>query len=285
VARTDRRPPAPGAYLDLGDLRLHVEARGHTGPQLLLMHGYLASTTVWQAAMPLLEPRARAAAVDLPGCGYSDRPKDAPYTLPWIADLVPGMLDALGMERAVLAGHSLGGAVAIHAAARHPERVAGLVLVAPLVYAPPPPPGLRLAKRWPNTARRFFASPVGRAIIPRLSSRAAFSDDEHYSKMRSVRLLEHLDAPGGWEAATTMGVLAADHTPGTDLLAQVGQPCLLCWGEDDRVYPAASSDRLCRDVAGSCRAVPLVGAGHNCHEEAANRFIAAVLQWLGDEVV
>jgi len=261
-----------------------VEARGHTGPQLLLMHGYLANTSVWTTALPLLEPHARAAAVDLPGCGYSDRPQQAPYTIPWYAELVPRMLDALGMERAVLAGHSFGGAVAIHAAVHHPDRVAGLVLVAPLVYAPPPPPGLKLARRWPNTARRFFASPVGRAIIPRLSSRAAFSDDGHYSRMRTVRLLEHLDAPGGWEAATTMGVLAADHTPDAGLIGRVTQPVLLCWGEHDRVYPAASSERLCRDLPGSCHAREIAGVGHNCHEEGARRFVGAVLGWLSDDV-
>ena len=284
MARRDRRPPPPGELITVDGLRLHVEARGEEGPLALMLHGYLASTTVWHPALPLLGRFARAVAVDLPGCGYSDRPMDVPYDLPWYADLVPRVLDALGEQRAVLVGHSLGGAIALHVANRHADRVDGLVLVSPLAYTPPPPPGLRLARRAPNLMRHFFASPVGRMVIPHLARKATFSDGRRYSKLRAVRLLEHLDAPGGWEAATRIGLAAGEFAPGADHLAQVAQPALVCWGAHDRTYPAEWAGRLRGDLGGPSQELLLQRSGHNCHEEEAEAFAEAVRVWLDDVV-
>jgi len=284
MARRDPRPPPPGDLITVDDLRLHVETRGERGPLLLALHGYLASTTVWQPALPLLGQGARAMALDLPGCGFSDRPMDVPYDLPWFADLVPRVLDALGEHQAVLVGHSLGGAIALHVARSHPDRVAGLILVSPLAYSPPPPPGLRLAKRAPGLMRWFFSSPVGRLAIPRLASRATFWDTTRYTKMRSVRLLEHLDAPGGWEAATRIGLQAGEFAPSAELLAQVHQPALICWGIHDPTYPVEWAARLAGDLGGPTRQLLLQRSGHNSHEEEAEAFSEAVLDWLGESI-
>lgn len=282
MTRKDRRPPPPGELITVGDLRLHVEARGGDGPLLLLLHGYLASTVVWQPALPLLGRRARAVAVDLPGCGYSDRPLDAPYDLPWFADQIPSILDALGAHEAVLVGHSLGGAIGLHVARRHPDRVKGLVLVSPLAYSPPPPPGLRLAKRAPGLMRWFFASPVGRLCIPVLARRATFSEGKSYPKFRSERLLEHLDAPGGWEAATRIGLKASEFAPAEEHLAQVTQPALICWGVQDRTYPVEWVQQLRDDLGGPTRELLLQRSGHNSHEEEADVFAQTVLDWLDE---
>ncbi len=280
MARRDRRPPPPGELITVDGIRLHAEVRGEDGPLLLMLHGYLASTTVWHPALPLLGRFGRAVALDLPGFGYSDRPADVAYDLPWYADLVPRVLDALGERSAVLVGHSLGGAIALHVARNHAERVDGLVLVSPLAYTPPPPPGLRLARKAPHLARHFFASPVGRLIIPRLARKATFSDGQRYSKMRAVRLLEHLDAPGGWEAATKIGMAAGEFAPGAEHLAQVRQPALVCWGAHDQTYPAEWSGRLRADLGGATQELLLQRSGHNCHEEEAEAFADAVRGWL-----
>ena len=260
-------------------MRIHVEVAGD-GEPCLLLHGYLASTAIWSPVLPLLAPRLRAAAIDLPGCGYSDRPQDAPYDIPWFADLIPAVLDALQMPRAVLFGHSLGGAVALQAATRHPDRVRALVLVAPLVYEPPPPPGLRLARQIPTFARWFFSSPLGRLCIPVLARRAAFADGRSYTPLRTTRLLENLDAPGGWEAAMEIGVRAGEGAPGAEMLGRVRQPALVAWGESDQVYPLGWAQQIAADLGGETRSLLLQQAGHNAHEEAAEAFAAHVLDWL-----
>ncbi len=279
MARRDRRPPAPGRFLTAGGIRIHAVDRGEGSPAVVLLHGYLSSTAIWDRALEGLAPHRHAVALDLPGCGYSDRPADAPYDLPWLADVVLAALDELDPGPLVLGGHSLGAAVAIHAAARAPGRLAGLVLVSPPAYAPPPPQGLRLARRFPGVARAFFASPLGRACIPPLIRRAGFADRDVEVEQRTERLLAHLDAPGGWEAATTMGLQLREHSPDGPLLGSVTCPALVVWGEEDRVHPPAAAERLCADLGGPTHLEILADAGHNVHEEAAKRFVVAVESW------
>ncbi len=274
------RPPAPGRHLDLAGLRLHVVDSGAGEPAIVLLHGYLSSTAIWDDARLRLAEHHRTVALDLPGCGYSDRPTDAPYDLPWLATTVLDALDAAGLERVVVGGHSLGAAVAIHAAVRAPGRLEGLILVSPPAYAPPPPPGLRLARRWPGLMRAFFSSPAGRAAIPPLIRRAGFAGRDVEVRERTARLLAHLDAPGGWSAATTMGLQLREHSPDGELLGQVRCPALVVWGEEDRVHPADVGRLLCADLGGEARLERIRGAGHNVHEEAAGPFADAVRRWL-----
>jgi pimeloyl-ACP methyl ester carboxylesterase len=280
MARRDRRPPAPGRFVSAAGLRIHIIESGAGDPALLLLHGYLSSTAIWDDARLRLSEHQRTVALDLPGCGYSDRPSDAPYDLPWLADTVVAALDALSLDRVVLGGHSLGAAVAIHASVRAPDRLAGLVLVSPPAYSPPPPPGLRLARHWPGLMRTFFASPVGRAAIPPLIRRAGFAGREVEVRERTARLLAHLDAPGGWAAATAMGLQLREHSPDAQLLGQVSCPTLVVWGDLDRVHPPAAGKLLCGDLGGQTRLERIGEAGHNVHEEASGPFADAVRRWI-----
>ena len=114
------RPAPPGQLVEVLGTPLHVVRAGATPPRVLLLHGYLSHTGAWSHVMPLLAERGGVAAVDLPGHGYSDMSERIPASPGEMARLLPGMLDHLGVERVVLAGHSLGGAVALFAAALAP---------------------------------------------------------------------------------------------------------------------------------------------------------------------
>ncbi|MFI8823578.1 alpha/beta fold hydrolase [Streptomyces sp. NPDC053431] len=124
-----------------GDLIRWIEMPGE-GPARLYLHGLGASSPVyWSAAAahPLLTGR-RSLLLDLLGFGISDRPTDFSYTLEDHADAVAAALTAAGVTGAEVVGHSMGGTVAIHLAARHPRLVSRLVLVdANLDPAPPVP--------------------------------------------------------------------------------------------------------------------------------------------------
>jgi pimeloyl-ACP methyl ester carboxylesterase len=249
-------------------MRLHYEEFGAYGPTLLLFHGYLSSTATWRAVLPRLAKEMRVVAIDLPGAGYSDRPADAPYTLPWIADLLPEIASSLGTTRLYLGGHSLGGAVALHGAARHPGLVAGLVLVSPLVYSPRPPPGLRFARRHPRIARTFFSSTLGRAFVSaRLGKRAG-------------PVLAHLDARGGWEAAMKTGLRAGIFAPDQALLSSIRQPALIFWGRQDRVHPFEDAARVCADLAGPRKVIAWEDATHYGHEGQAVEFAVETGHWI-----
>ncbi len=117
----------PYAGLDTGKLFYALSrGRGPGAPTLVLIHGAGGSHLHWPAELRRL-PGATVYALDLPGHGRSDGP-GCDSIAAYVTALV-GFLDATGTERAVLAGHSMGGAISQMAALTHPGRVAGLVLV------------------------------------------------------------------------------------------------------------------------------------------------------------
>lgn len=95
---------------------------------VVFVHSLAGNTAQWRAQLEHLRPERRAVALDLRGHGRSAAPADELYTLDAMADDVAAVVDALGIDRFVLVGHSMGGDVAMTYAARHPDRVAGLLL-------------------------------------------------------------------------------------------------------------------------------------------------------------
>ena len=107
------------------------------GPTVILLHGTSANHAVWEPVGDLLENHATVIALDQRGHGRSDKPASGYTGDDFVCDVV-AVLDALGIERAVVAGHSLGGRNSWLAAARHPDRVVGAVVVdyTPFIEAP-----------------------------------------------------------------------------------------------------------------------------------------------------
>lgn len=110
-------------------LSLHVLHWSQDGVPLLFVHGFGNEAHVWDELAPAVAPYYRTLAVDLRGHGESDRDPEARYDYDaHVADL-EALTDALGIERLVLVGHSLGGRIAMLFAGRHPDRMAGLAIV------------------------------------------------------------------------------------------------------------------------------------------------------------
>ena len=106
---------------------LRISDRGKQGPAVVLLHGYLESLDVWSDFTALLSPHFRVVAIDIPGHGIS-QVKGEVHTMEFVADVLKGVLDKLGIERCFVVGHSMGGYVAEAFAAAYPERLLGLVL-------------------------------------------------------------------------------------------------------------------------------------------------------------
>jgi pimeloyl-ACP methyl ester carboxylesterase len=108
--------------------KLHVDDGG-AGRALpvVLVHGNSGNLTQWRAQIDHLRPTRRVVAFDLRGMGKSERPANGDYSVPAMADDVQAVADALHLKRFVLVGHSYGGAVVAQYAAKHPERVAGVI--------------------------------------------------------------------------------------------------------------------------------------------------------------
>ena len=109
--------------------RLFVDDGGSGGVPVVFVHGLAGDHGVWTGALAHLRTGRRAVALDLRGHGASDPSARGDYGMESFADDVASVADALGLERFVLVGHSMGGAVVAAYAQHHPERVAGLFFV------------------------------------------------------------------------------------------------------------------------------------------------------------
>lgn len=128
--------PPSGQFAKLRFARLHYISQGQ-GPAIVLVHGLAGNlhNFTYGVSKPLSE-NYRVISVDRPGCGYSTRYSNADASLEAQADTLVELLDHLNIESAVFVGHSLGGAISLAAAQRHPTRVKALALIAPLTHLP-----------------------------------------------------------------------------------------------------------------------------------------------------
>jgi pimeloyl-ACP methyl ester carboxylesterase len=136
TARTARRVnaalPPLGRFVEVGGARIHYLERG-SGPALLLIHGLGGNMrTFTHSVLDRLAGEFRVVVMERPGSGESTRGSNASAQVRAQAETVSAFILALGLDRPVLVGHSLGGAVALAVALEHPEQVRGLALIAPL---------------------------------------------------------------------------------------------------------------------------------------------------------
>lgn len=116
-------------FVSTHGIELHCVEHGGEGPRLLLMPGLTANARFFEGIITAgLTPSLTVLTVDLRGRGLSDKPATG-YTMDDHAADILGLLDALGIERAVLGGHSFGGLLTYHMAANHPDRVARCVVL------------------------------------------------------------------------------------------------------------------------------------------------------------
>jgi pimeloyl-ACP methyl ester carboxylesterase len=115
--------------------RLHIDEGGNTDRgapvPVIFIHSAAGTTAHWKAQLDHLRPTRRAVAIELRGHGKSQAPRDGDFRIASMAEDVTAVVAALKIDRYVVVGHSMGGAVALCHAGRHPDRVAGLFLLDP----------------------------------------------------------------------------------------------------------------------------------------------------------
>lgn len=139
--RAETAVPPVGRFVEVPGARLHVVEAGAPDSgrtPIVMLHGLAGQLHHFRyALLDDLARDTRVVALDRPGSGYSTRERGKATTLEQQADAVAAAMDALGMERALLVGHSLGGALSLAIALRHPRKVSALALLAPLTALPP----------------------------------------------------------------------------------------------------------------------------------------------------
>ena len=261
-------------------IKIRIVERGEpTSPPVLLVHGYGCSVFVFRRNMPALADAGfRAIAVDLKGHGLSDKPV-APdeYTIESLVEHLREILDALELERPALAGHSLGGSLIYHFAAKYPHRARCLGLLSPVGLS-----GVRLMRLYRALTPRLL-TPILQQIKPRLIVKLAlmrvYGKRGHFTQ----RDVEEYLAPSQFpEFSLAMRQLlhhydwnAAKHRR----LATVDLPAVGVWGTLDHLMPEDGMDIYARLVP---RIVlrPIPDAGHIITEETPQEVNEALLELL-----
>ncbi|HEY1746445.1 MAG TPA: alpha/beta hydrolase [Xanthobacteraceae bacterium] len=133
--RVEKALPPRGRFIEVDGARIHYVDEG-SGPPLVLIHGLGGQMhNFTHSLLDRLKHNHRVIILDRPGCGYSTRPRKGSAALGAQAKTVAGLVDKLGLERPLIVGHSLGGAIALMLALDHPEKIGGLALLAPATHA------------------------------------------------------------------------------------------------------------------------------------------------------
>ncbi len=259
----------PGKVVDVSGAPIHHVDEGH-GPAVVLIHGFGGHTFSYRYQVADLSRDHRVVALDLLGYGYSGRTTDADYSLTAQAERVIGLMDALGIERASLVGHSMGGEVAMRVAAGHPDRVERLALVASVSGEAPP---------------RFRGLRFMRPLLPLMTHiavdrilRASFSDPSKITTEVRDAYTAPMRIRGSMDGLHRM---MADAKRDEEIrFERIIQPTLILWGEDERLLPEFMIDRL-RQRLPRADLVTVMAAGAQLLEEqpaACNRVLREFLE-------
>ncbi|MBZ0271513.1 alpha/beta hydrolase [bacterium] len=253
------------------------------GDPLILLHGIQDTHRAFRRIAPLLARHFRVLMPDLPGHGYSGRP-DAPYTLPWYANVIAAWMDAIGVPAAHICGHSYGGGIAQWMVLDHRERIDRLALVSAGGLGRGVAPAMRLAT-FPLLGP-MFTPVVMRVAIPayvRLAP-AFFGNMERDEQDRFIAMSR---IPGSARAfqRTVDGVinLFGQYMQTTHRVAEVERmpPVALFWGTKDPVIPV----RHGRDAVKRSEGITLTeykGCGHFSHLDAPEAFARDLTEFLLD---
>lgn len=273
------RAAAPGQFLKLSHGDVHVQIGGpETGEPVILVPGFSVPSYVWEPLdVRLVASGFRVVRFDLYGRGWSARP-DVVYDRDLFAEQLRELMDALAMERAHVIGLSMGGAIAARFAARHPNRVSKLGLIAPLTMSRDITP-----LQWPLVGE--WLTRVW--LLPKLaaSQLSDFARPERHPDW-AERFLPQMRFDGFGRAilSTLRHVMVEDSLADFSVVGAQPREVLLLWGRKDTVVPFAHSERV-RGAIPQAQFLAVEDAGHLPHVEQDALVAALVIAFLRGDAV
>lgn len=279
--------PLPGTDHVVDGVRLHVVHHGSgDGLPVLLLHGIPTSSYLWRDVQRDLGHRHRTYAPDLVGLGCSERPGALRYDFQTQASLLVALADDLGLARFAVAGHDIGGGVAVHLTALARDRVAALVLLDAPVHA----------DVWPVPQVRLLGAPLlGEAQTALM--RLVPGGTEHLLRNALARglraseltdkVLAHYVAPftaaaGGRGMVELIRAFDPQATEAAfSLVVSDPPPSLVLWAEEDSYLSPAIGRRVAGELPGAAY-VEITGAGHFLPEDRPERVAEEIAAFLAD---
>jgi YbgC/YbaW family acyl-CoA thioester hydrolase len=269
--------PGEMVRYDVGRVTLATDVRGD-GPALLLVHGFPLDRSLWAHQVATLTGWRRIAP-DLRGLGATVAPDDE-YSIAAYADDLIGLLDRLRVSRAMVAGLSMGGYIALDLVRRYRDRVAGLILCDTRADADGPE-GRASRDAMIALAKEQGVAAVAERMLPRVLGRATQLTQPHL--VEQVRAMMTRAPVDGVVGALRAMKERADSTP---LLPSITVPTLVVVGQEDEMTPPAVAKAM-TDAIPSAAMTVIAGAGHLSPLEAptaVSRVLAEFLEHVRDTV-
>ncbi len=265
-----------GEFVDVGGSRLYYYAAGSrgAGDPVVLIHGFPLASRLWSEFVPDFAPGHRLIIVDLPGFGRSDPPSAARTGCGAYAAAIHALLDDLGVERAFIVGHGLGGGVAQAFAVQWPTRVAGLALVSSAGFGVKPRRMARLARALGPLAKH--TPPALLAGLVHGSVRHGFADADRSHPTLDTCLRSFTTVAGRDALASHLAAIRhCDTASWSKRLAELDLPSAVVWGAEDPFYPVSLGERLHASLKGSTFTV-IPGAAHFVPEDSPEALRRAI---------
>ncbi len=243
------------------------------GVPVVFVHGIPTSRALWRHVVPRVRD-ARCLAWEMVGYGGSiPEGRDRDISVARQADYLVAWMAELGLDRATVVGHDLGGGVAQILAAHHPERISGLVLINSIGYDSWPIPSVAAMQRMPAFAHRL----PNAAIYPMLASLLWRGHDNTEMARESIRLhwrpyAEHGAAPS--ILRQTSALRTRDTQAVASRLPQLDVPATVVWGAADQFQKVSYGERLALDLGADLDRID--GGKHFVPEDHPDRVAAAV---------
>ena len=251
-------------YVRVGPYRVHYFVGGE-GTPLLLIHGLGARSEDWTPEMPAYAKNGfRVYAIDLLGCGRTDRP-DIAYTIGQQVDLIQGFLSAMHVEKADVMGWSMGGWVALEFALQHPQRVNRLVAMdsAGLRFETNLTPDILEPNTVPQLERLEIVLMAHKYYVP------GFVQRDLLRTMERNRTVVH----------RTLESLLREEGDFAGRLGQLQMPVLLVWGQQDELIPPSVGKKMHDAIPQSVLEL-YAGCGHMGPATCADRMAPRVIDFL-----
>lgn len=260
-------------FIDVAGLSIRYRTYGEPAPgkpNVVLMHGFGNSLQSFRNLAPLLVDAAYVVAFDFPGYGLSTKPTKYDYSNSGQAKLAIQFAKKLGLERPIYGGHSMGGAIALHAGVQDPES-AGLIFIDPGILETGVPKIMAMA---PFPLPRLSAKQFGDREWRERFLKISFQNPDVITPAVMDDLGRTSRTDDYWEGTTAM---MSQFIPGQEipLLPKVSVPVISIFGEADRNHPDALRKQLQGELPGSDLVV-ITGAGHYPHEEKAEETATAI---------
>jgi pimeloyl-ACP methyl ester carboxylesterase len=279
----------PHRLLDVGGVGTYVVEGGRgDAPPVVLIHGYGDTADGWRRVVPGLLPDHRVIAIDVPPFGRSGDP-GAPLLIDFYKDFFPELFEQLGLERATVVGHSLGGAIALHLTLQQPELVERLGLVAPAGLGKGPPWWWHLIAGYEYAWKTALSVPTPLTPLLIRQGMTRFLDWRLFHDARQMReTIDHLVSLHGtrksFDRLLAAGRCCIESYTGTlleDSLA-IEVPLFMVWGEHDGLVPSKHAWEFGR-MHPTAHVHVFEECGHYPHIELPARFNRLLHGWLAGE--